>query len=144
MIRPVPGLMIEEQPEPWVVRACLWAEARGEPAIGKLGVLWVLHHRAIKRDTSLKAEVLRPRQFSSFNADDPNRAKLLTAYLNDVSMWAACDAVAELFESKATVDPTLGATHYYAHDVVTPAWGPGHPQWEHCIVLGRHTFGRAA
>ena len=84
------------------------------------------------------------KQASSFNHDDPNRPKLLAAHTNDMPAWGACDAIAELFEQKATVDPSMGATHYFAHELVSPPWGPGHPAWETTIVIGRHTFGRAA
>lgn len=143
MIRPAPGLKIEQQPEAWVIRACVWAEARGEPALGKLAVLWVIHNRAVKRDTSLKAEVLRPWQFSSFNENDPNREKLLTAHSEYLATWVVCDQICELFENKATIDPTGGATHYFAHNTVKPAWGPPHPEWEEHIVIGAHTFGKA-
>ena len=144
MKTPIPGIPLEDQPEAVVLRLCVWAEARGEPAVGKLAVVWVIKNRAIKAETNLKHEILRPWQFSSLNQNDPNRGKMLDAHLKDVAGWAACDAVCELFEQKATVDPSLGSTHYYVLGRVTPSWGRGHPGWQERIQIGAHLFGRAA
>ena len=145
MIRPIPGMMIEQQPESWCLRACMWAEARGEPAVGRLAVAWVLRNRAMKRDTSIKHEVLRPWQFSSFNDNDPNRGLILMAHKQDPAGWGAVDGIAELFENKATVDPTLGASHYYVMDMANPPdWGRGHATWDETIVIGHHVFGKQA
>ena len=143
MIKPAPGLKIEQQTEAWVLRACMWAEARGEPAVGRLAVAWTIRNRAVARDTSLKFEILKPWQFSSFNENDPNRELLLLAHKQDPAGWGAVDAIAELFENKATVDPTLGATHYYVLDMPnTPKWGRGHATWDETIVIGAHVFGK--
>lgn len=144
MSRPLPGIPIEEQPGPIVLRLCLWAEARGESAKGKLAVAWVIKNRAEKSGKSIKEIVLAPLQFSSFNHDDPNRGKMLSAHMDDATGWARCDTVADLIEDGCTLDLTRGATHYFAHDVVHPAWGPPHPGWEGTAVIGGHTFGRAA
>lgn len=143
MVTPTPGLPIEQQPEPVILRMCLWAEARGEPHIGKLAILYVLENRAVKRDTTMKAEVLRPKQFSSFNDDDPNRPLLLDAFHHDPSGWAACDAVCGLYECKGTLNPIGPATHYYNPSVVQPAWGRGSPSWFETGSEGHHVFGIA-
>ena len=144
MYRPIPGLTIEEQPEAIVVCLALWGEARGESPEGKLGVLYVLHNRAKRRSKSLKEIALQPLQFSTFNEDDPNRARLLKADQSDLASWAACEAIYGIYEAGWTTDPTLGSTHYFAHNIVTPKWGPGHPDWIGKTVIGRHTFGVAA
>jgi N-acetylmuramoyl-L-alanine amidase len=142
--RPLDGAAIEEQPEPIVVRMCLWAEARGEGPEGMLAVWWVIRNRSVTRVRSMKEEVLRPKQFSSFNPDDPNRAKLLTAYLDDRAGWSTADAVATLAEKGRTLDPTTGATSYYNPSICQPAWGRGHPGWHEHTTIGNHTFGVAA
>lgn len=144
MNRPVDGLPIEAQPESLIVRMCLWAEARGEPPLGMLGVWWVLRNRAVTRVTSMKEEVLRRKQFSSFNPDDPNRPKLLTAFRDDPQGWFAADATAAIAELGHTVDPTNGSTSYYNPAVCQPAWGRGHPGWQEHITIGHHVFGVAA
>lgn len=146
MIRPAPGLPIEQQPEAWVECACVWAEARGEPTKGKLAVRCVIHTRAMTAGTSDKEQVLKPRQFSSFNADDPNRVKLLGAHLADPDGWAACEAVCDLFEAGLTLDPTMGATHYLNRDALLhqPSWSLAENGWEPHVIIGHHEFGRAA
>ena len=48
IILPVPGIPIEQQPAPVLLRLCLWGEARGESAIGKLAIAWVIKNRAAK------------------------------------------------------------------------------------------------
>jgi len=145
MIRPAPGVDIELQPETALLRMVAWAEARGEPRRGLLGVLHVIRNRALRRDTTLKAEILRPWQFSSFNADDPNRPKMMTAAADDPLSWAAIDAICELFELGYTNDPSQGASHYYVEKMKNPPeWGRGHADWKETVVLGRHVFGVTA
>jgi spore germination cell wall hydrolase CwlJ-like protein len=123
---------------------CVWAEARGEPALGKLAVAWVIRNRASRRNTDYRREILRPWQFSSFNADDPNRAKMLNAHVTSAIAWAECDVVCELFESGTTMDPTLGATHYYVTKMSNPPkWGRGSDTWVETAEIGAHVFGRA-
>ena len=140
----VPGLSIELQPEPVILRLCLWAEARGEPVIGRLAILYVLENRAIHRGSTLKTEVLRPRQFSSFNDDDPNRPLLLDAHTSDRAGWAAVDAICSLYESHATNNPVADSTHYYRFDMEhPPTWGRGNTGWKERMVLGHHVFGIA-
>jgi len=145
VVRPAPGLTIEQQLEEVVIRLLVWGEARGESAVGKLAVLWVVHNRALLRDTSLKTEALRDRQFSCFNADDPNREKLLKAHELDPAGWKACDAICELYAAHLTTDPTKGATHYYVAAMKNPpTWGRGHHGWVETFEEGHHVFGRAA
>lgn len=142
MAHPIPGLQLEDQPEGFLMPAVLWGEARGEPALGKLAVLWVIKNRAARRSTSMKEEILRPLQFSSFNPGDPNRPRLLAAPGLDPRGWAACEAVAELFPY--TNDPTNGADHYYNPSVASPKWGRGSAGWHETATIGAHVFGTAA
>lgn len=145
MTDPVPGLTIEQQPEPVVIRMLGYGEARGEGPVGIAAVLWVLRNRALKRDTSLKHEALRRLQFSCFNDDDPNRAKLLTAYKTDPAAWASVDAVATMFEHGHTADPTLGSTHYFVASMPNPpAWASAENGWQHRARIKSHEFGVAA
>lgn len=143
MVRPIPGVLIEAQPEPVLLRMCGWAEARGEPRRGLLAVLHVIRNRALKADSTLGREITRPWQFSSFNQDDPNRGLLMKAADTDRVTWSAVDAVCELFEQGCTVDPTGGATHYYVDKMENPPkWGLGHPTWQDLGLIGRHRFGK--
>lgn len=130
---------MEDQPEDFLIPAVLWGEARGESTLGKLAILWVIRNRAAKRSTSMKEEILRPRQFSSFNPGDPNQPRLLAAPGLDPRGWSACEMVAEVFPH--TLDITNGADHYYNFHVVAPPWGRGHAQWQERAVIGNHCFG---
>lgn len=143
-MRPIPGVPIEQQSEAILKIMLLWGEARGESPKGKLAVLWVVKNRAAHSGQSVSAEILRRWQFSSFNENDPNRGKLLTAWKDDPVQWAVCEAISVLDSGGDCTDPTSGARHYYAHKVVQPTWGIGHPGWKTHVVIDNHTFGVAA
>jgi spore germination cell wall hydrolase CwlJ-like protein len=144
MTRPLPGVPIEAQPESVVSRMALYGEARGESPLGAACVWFVARNRAVKHVTSIKEQWLARLQFSCFNADDPNREKLLAAHATDPASWARADAVCALCESSFLIDPTHGATHYYNPKVCDPPWGRKHPDWRELAVVGNHVFGRAA
>lgn len=137
---PIPGTLLEDQPEAALLPMLLWGEARGEIALGKLAILWVVKNRADKRGTSMKEEILRPAQFSSFNHDDPNRAKMLTAYKLDPYGWKACQAIVDVFPY--TTSPVGDADHYYAYNQVSPPWGRGNANWMERAVIQNHCFGK--
>lgn len=161
--RPVPGLPLEAQPEGILHRILLWGEARGETddagaleSVAMLAVAFVPANRAARRKTSIRAEILRPWQFSCFNANDPNRAKLLDAPTIDPASWERADTVVDLFESGLVLDPSRGATHY----VVASLWNrdplnPASIKWFEApeiaarrtvelVRLGHHVFAGAA
>ena len=145
MIRPAPGLTIEEQPEPVVLRMLAWGEARNQGGEGIAAVLWVVRNRALKSGRTYKMEALRHLQFSCFNENDPNRDKLLTAWLTDGRGWSNVDHIAELFEGGHLNDPTLGSTHYYVASMTNPPrWGSPEHGWQHRARIGAHEFGVAA
>jgi len=142
MLRPVPGKLIEEQSEDALACMCLYSEAVGEPSIGKLAVLCVIQNLALRHDTSLREQILKPWAFSGFN-DVAVRERMLHAAEKDPAGWAMCVAIFELWQQKGCpVDVTLGADHYYNPDVASPAWGRGHADWEETIVHGHHVFGK--
>jgi N-acetylmuramoyl-L-alanine amidase len=141
LIRPVPGLALEQQPEAVLRRMCAWAEARSEGALGMLAVLAVVQNRARARKQTEAEVILAPHQFSSFDPQNSQRGRLLLSDTLDPRSWAAADAVAALQEAHATVDPTLGADHYYNPSVDHPAWGRGNPEWKETITIGHHVFG---
>lgn len=140
MVRPAPGLTIEQQPQHVLKVMALWGEARGEDAFTKLCILWVIRNRMTKRKTTWREEILRPFAFSCFNHDDPNVSKLLLGYLLEPGPWAACETVCDLIS--CTMDPTRGADHYYALSMnPPPKWGRGHPEWQERITTGDMVFG---
>lgn len=168
-----PNKTLAEQPGPLLLAATLYGEARGEAALGKRAVAWVVRNRmkaAAKHvavrgrshplfgDGTVAGVVLRPWQFSCWNKGDPNLARLMELVkTNGASagggMWAVLRAVADgvLAEPPEWADPTWGATHY----CTLALWGKDDPQaWfgaqeiesgrtKELVTLGNHVFARA-
>lgn len=160
MTRPIPGMSIEEQPAEVLAVSVTYGEARNQSDIAMCGPLCVALNRAYgPRSYSiayeddpnrLRSVILWPWAFSCFNANDPNRDKLLKAWQDDPRAWGACTAVADLVLVGACGDPTGGATHYCTKAL----WGGPGTQWyqEQEITSGRtvkitelgdHVFARA-
>lgn len=124
-----------------VLARTVWGEARGEPRAGREAVAAVVVNRvaAGRRawGLSVAAACLAPRQFSCWNADDPNRPKLLAVGPADRA-FAECLAVARLALAGRLPDPTGGATHYHAAGIL-PRWARGRAP---SAAIGRHVFYR--
>jgi spore germination cell wall hydrolase CwlJ-like protein len=165
---------LAEQPGPLLLAATLYGEARGEPAVGKRAVAWVVRNRltAARKwreakgrqhplfgDGTVAGVVLRPWQFSCWNKGDPNLARLVELVRTDgesagKAMWAVMRAVADgvLAEPPEWTDPTWGATHY----CTVALWGQDNPKaWfgaqeiaegrtKETVTLGNHVFARVA
>lgn len=126
---PDPSKPIEAQ-EITVLLACLlWGEARGCHDDGKLAVANVVKNRVLSgrfpgRDDWAKV-ITAPLQFSSLNANDPNRKKLLEPLKWDSqSTWDSCYACASAVLDGMTMDNTQRATHYFDRslDANPPHW----------------------
>ena len=141
-MRPAPGLTIEQQDERVVRRLLLCGEARGEQdaegtleAAAMAAVVFLPKNRRSRPRWKVQSEreiMLAPWQFSCFNANDPNREKLLGLWQTDPISWERADTVADLFERGLLVDPTGNATHY----VTANLWNMETPegksvQWFH-------------
>lgn len=112
--------------------ATIWAEARGEGELGMRLVAHVIKNRAARNrvrawGSGIRGVCLHPWQFSAWNRNDPNRAKLNREYLDgpknkgaDRRAWLQAQQIAK--DVLATrQDPTGGATFYHTLDV-SPAW----------------------
>lgn len=121
-----------------VLARTLWGEARGEGQIGMEAVACVILNRAAKPGwwgRSVAEVCLRPWQFSCWNADDPNRAKLLSVDDADPAFRLALDIAGRALAGSLP-DCTGKATHYHARHVM-PGWAKGHTA---CAMIGRHAF----
>lgn len=125
-----------------IVARTLWGEARGEGQRGMRAVAWVIYNRmhpARGPEKSPAAVCLARKQFSCWNADDPNRTLLDRAALApDDDYVAAFNIAGDMLAGRLGEDITRGATHYVAASLRNrPNWLDGKTP---CAVIGRHEF----
>lgn len=138
-----------------IVMRTLWGEARGEGRDGMVAVAAVICTRVARAarylakwgtphklfgDGTFRVACLQRKQFSCWNANDPNRAKLLTLQPSAPG-YALAREVAEMAVDGQIEDPTGGATHYLTRSAYNGAaadhWCKVNPPiWEH----GNHLF----
>jgi len=107
--------------------ACtMFGEARGEPLSGKIGVANVIMNRVNQGGwwgSTITAVCLFPSQFSCWNKDDPNFAKIKDVPYTD-HVFGICMTVAEIAYLGGLADITGGSTHYHDESIEFPAaWG---------------------
>lgn len=148
---------IEEQDEDVLLAMLVWGEGRGEPPEGRSAIAHVaLTRKSLKPGSTLREIILKRKQFSCFNANDPNRAKLLRPTEHEgLGLWVACWRSALEALTGQSTSPAHGATHY----VVRRLWNqlpinPLRPQWfeRPCVqdgrtvllaTIGGHVFARS-
>lgn len=138
---PDPDNEVAEQPAEALFAMCLWGEARGSSIEAKAAVAAVILNRAgakpgrfypataIGLNERVRRVILKPWQFSCFNANDPNVRKLLTPTAHDtMQAWHECMGVAALALDGMIRDATKGSDHYFS-----PAYNAGQltnqPAW---------------
>jgi spore germination cell wall hydrolase CwlJ-like protein len=104
---------------------CVWREARGEGMLGKRGVAHCILNRVNARSFfghDVQSVILKPYQFSSFNASDPNADKWPAV---DDPSWMDSQAAAHQVLSWNDPDLTSGALYYFSPPLTAPphAWG---------------------
>lgn len=165
------GLTLAEQPPELLLALTLYGEARGETALGKRAVAWVVRNRMAQAERyiakrgrshplfgngTVAGAVLKPWQFSCWNKGDPNLPKLLDIVQTNgesagAGLWAVLKAVAQGVLEGEWDDPTFGATHY----CTLALWGDDNEQWygqaeieagrtAETVQIGNHVFARAA
>jgi spore germination cell wall hydrolase CwlJ-like protein len=119
----------------------VWAEARGEPRLGQIGVAKVIMSRAADENNrwpkSVAEVCTQPWQFSCWNENDPNREKLLRIDLDNKLVRVVAKTCLEAVDSD---DPTHGANHYFADYIAQPSWAD---QMQKTATIGRHLFFKA-
>lgn len=141
--------MTRNIPAGWIdtLARTLWGEDRGGLYGGRVAVGCVVRNR-VELDLHGDGkpdwwgegyvEVCRKAaQFSCWNENDPNRAKLIAVDEND-AIFKECLEIARAIIAGELPDVTLGATHYHAVSLAYPkTWGaPRRP----IIQIGRHLF----
>lgn len=121
-----------------ILARTLWGEARGESVRGIEAVAAVVINRARRGGwwgRSVEGVCRKPMQFSCWNPDDPNRAKLEAVDESD-RMFRICLRIARRALAGSVDDPTRGATHYHVRGLL-PAWSRGR---EPSAEIGNHLF----
>lgn len=123
-----------------ILARTLWGEARGEGTRGLLAVCWVVLNRVAakhpKQFGNTIAEVCqKPKQFSCWNAGDPNREKLLNVTTADAVFRSCLELARQAVNGTIPPDPTNGSRHYHADSIPNP-W----PDHEPVVRIGSHLF----
>lgn len=119
-----------------ILARTIYGEARGEDDTGRRAVAHVIINRwrhGSRKDHSIAAACLRWRQFSAWNEDDPNRAKMESVMI-DSATFRRC--VVSAFTAIDEDDFTKRALHYHTRGV-EPSWSQGH---EPCFQTTGHLF----
>lgn len=108
-----------------IIARTLWGEARGQGIEGMTAVANVIANRASAPTWwghSFQEVCLKPFQFSCWNHDDPNRAKLLAVTSDDDQFTLALEIAARVL-MEALTDTTNGAHYYHAANMKKyPSW----------------------
>ena len=126
-----------------ILARTIYGEARGESVRGQEAVAAVVINRvrrAAERGGywwggTVVDICTKPFQFSCWNPNDPNRAKIEAVAADDPAF--ACGLrIAKRAVRGALSDPTGGATHYHTA-AIAPSWAAGH---EPSARIGNHVF----
>ena len=134
--------MIDNNYEIELLARTIWGEARGEGQQGMQAVANVIMNRVNKGGwygATVEDVVKKPYQFSTWNSNDPNRAKAEAVTVNDVQYWTATKLAALAYNGQLA-DLTSGATHYHAR-YAAPSWAKGQTP---TAVIGNHVFYKLA
>jgi N-acetylmuramoyl-L-alanine amidase len=122
-----------------ILARTIYGEARGETAEGKIAVGRVIINRWKSgkwfAGKTIAETCQKPWQFSCWNTNDPNRAKLLAASHQKL---ANSIRAAEAAERGDGPDWLEGCTHYHT-TAVAPKWSIGQKPVGH---IGTHVFYR--
>jgi len=140
--------VVAEMSELKCLATMIYGEARGESRTGMVAVAYSAVNRAVKK--TVCDVVLAPKQYSIFNNNPALREVALTLHIAprqknsiDEKSWDEAMAVAKKVLTGKIKDPTNGATHYLAPDLMKikkykyPRWSR---QFELVAVIDNHKF----
>jgi N-acetylmuramoyl-L-alanine amidase len=122
-----------------ILARTIWGEARGEGATGMHAVANVITNRVNNPKwwgNSFRSVCLYPYQFSCWNKNDPNRAKILAVTNYDVNYFDAVNIATAAINGNLS-DITNGALNYYAKGSPMPVWAENATP---CAEIGNHIF----
>jgi spore germination cell wall hydrolase CwlJ-like protein len=138
--------VFEELDDKKLMALCLYGEARGEPLSGKIGVASVIMNRVKKNGwfgSTIKKVILKPKQFSCFNEQDPNRRRLIMIaqnwdyFFQKDKTLRECYSIAErVIEGITFQDNVFGATHYKTVKCIA-SWAD---KMKLVAIIGNHEF----
>ena len=124
-----------------ILARTIWGEARGEPAGGMAAVASVIMNRVAHPrwwGTDVPSVCEKRWQFSCWNMDDPNRAKLLAVTPVDPQFRIALGIADEAINNRLP-DSTHGADSYADLRVCNPDWATAAHE---TVKIGNQTFYR--
>lgn len=130
------------QPQDIYMAKTIWGEARGEGLRGMQAVANVIMNRVARGGwygASIKDVVLKPYQFSCWNATDVNRAKIDALTEAELASSGALNVARQVINGQLG-DITGGATEYHNKNI-EPNW-----DWsklEKTVQIGNHIFYRS-
>ncbi len=105
----------------------LYGEAKANDAADALAIACVIRNRVVHTQwpDTYEGVCQQPWQFSCWNANDPNRARILAAVPGDKWFDGCVEIARKVIQNKPS-DPTGRATHYYAKAMKRgPTWAKG-------------------
>ena len=139
-----------EKDELWLLTACIWSEARGEPREGQEAVCNVVLNRVKKgMGKAISEVILKPNQFSWTNPGDPNLVKVFHAEDNYPRTWLRAQVIAQMALAGQLDDNTNNADHYLNVEATMEARQKAGnnkllPSWvdmsKVTVVINNHTF----
>jgi N-acetylmuramoyl-L-alanine amidase len=123
-----------------ILARTIMGEARGEPYEGKVAVgRCIVNRWRLKRwfaAATIQETAELPWQFSCWNLNDPNRAKILDASYDKPALRNCMRAAMDALDGKGP-EWLPGCTHYHADYIAPPNWAQGQAP---AGKIGRHLF----
>jgi len=118
----------------------VYGEGADQGGTGQAAIAHVINNRVKSGQFGNNATevITAPEQFSLWNKGDPAGEKARKLDPNSKE-YQRIGAIVDAIDAGQLNDPTNGATHYYAHDIVNPDWAPGLAK-QNRVVIGGHTF----